>query len=193
MGNATFRMIPRSKGVSVVLLALLLLSGFLLLARRHEGRTMLFVVGLLTAALAAVFVWFLFSSRRTQFELSAQGLRIRRTLYGRHISASSLKAQEVRLLDLARDQDYRAVWRTNGLGLPDYQLGWFYLRNNTKALLFVTDRHKVVYLPTTEGFSLLMSVSEPDRFMDALHEGGIILPHPVPTRTDSRQIATQRP
>ena len=43
-------------------------------------------------------------------------------------------------------------------------------RMKTKALLFVTDRRQVVYLPTTEGFSVLMSVSEPDRFMHALHE-----------------------
>ena len=125
---------------------------------------------IMLAVVIAVFGLFLASSRRTRFELSSQGLSIRGTPYGRRMPVSSLKAEEIRLLDLVRDQDYRPRWRTNGLGLPDYKLGWFRLRNKTKALLFVTDWHQVVLLPTTEGFSLLMSVSEPERFIRTLQE-----------------------
>ncbi len=58
--------------------------------------------------------------------------------------------------------------RTNGAGLPGYQAGWFRLQSGEKALVFVTDLERVVYVPTNEGYSLLLSVEEPDEFLDAL-------------------------
>ena len=165
-----FRMPPRSAGVLVLLSVLLVILIIIALAGRTDSPWSRPLAILLLAVAIAAFAWFLSSSRRTRFELSSQGLRIRQTAYGRTIPAASLKAREARLLDLARDRDYQPRWRTNGLGLPDYQLGWFRLRNKTKALLFVTDRDRVVLLPTSEGYSVLMSVSEPERFLRTLQE-----------------------
>ena len=55
-----------------------------------------------------------------------------------------------------------------GTGLPGYQSGWFRLRNGERALLYLTDRTRAVYVPTTAGFSVLLSPAEPDRFIAAL-------------------------
>ena len=34
--------------------------------------------------------------------------------------------------------------------------------------LYLTDRRKAVYIPTTEGYSVLISPSDPDGFLSAL-------------------------
>ena len=75
-----------------------------------------------------------------------------------------------KVADLAADPEHRPVLRTNGAGLPGYGSGWFKLANGEKALLFVTDR-RVVYLPTREGYAVLLSVADPEAFLEALRQG----------------------
>jgi hypothetical protein len=133
---------------------------------------------LLVAIVAAVLLGILFvlgtfayASRCAQFEVSPAGLTIRGDLvYGRHLPAVSLLPGEARVVDLNVNQDLRLKWRTNGAGLPGYSSGWFRLGNGEKALVFMTDRSRVVHLPTREGFSLLLSVAEPERFLAALRQ-----------------------
>jgi hypothetical protein len=62
------------------------------------------------------------------------------------------------------------VLRTNGIGLPGYQVGWFRLKNGETALLYVTDESTVTYLPTTEHDVLLLSVENAEAFLQALRE-----------------------
>jgi len=49
--------------------------------------------------------------------------------------------------------------------VPGYRSGWFRLANGTKALLYVTDPNKVVQVPTTAGYTVLLSVAETDQFV----------------------------
>jgi hypothetical protein len=55
-----------------------------------------------------------------------------------------------------------------GTGLPGYKAGWFRLRNGERALLYLTDRARAVYGPTSAGYGLLLSPAEPDAFHAAL-------------------------
>ena len=71
-------------------------------------------------------------------------------------------------MDLTAEREYRPSWRTNGVGLPGYSAGWFKLSNGQKALAFLTDRTRVVYLPTRAGYVLLLSVASPQEFLRAL-------------------------
>jgi len=89
-------------------------------------------------------------------------------IYGRSIPLTSLKLDSSRIVDLATEIDLSLKRRTNGIGLPNYAAGWFKLRNGEKALAFVTDKQKVLYLPTREGYSILISVVEPIKILDAL-------------------------
>jgi hypothetical protein len=54
--------------------------------------------------------------------------------------------------------------------MPGYQAGWFSLVNKEKALLFVTDTSSIVYLPTNKGYSVMLSVTEPQEFINAAKE-----------------------
>ena len=68
------------------------------------------------------------------------------------------------------EPDYQPKWRTNGAGLPGYAAGWFKLRNKEKALVFLTDRSRVVYIPTNKDYSVLLSVREAEEFADAIQQ-----------------------
>lgn len=73
-----------------------------------------------------------------------------------------------RITNLGLEQDIRPVKRRNGLRLPGYQVGWFTLNNKTRAFVLLTTRNPVVYLPTKKGFSLLLSLKEPETFLEEL-------------------------
>lgn len=135
-----------------------------------SGRAMVFLaaLGLLTFALFASIAYMGFSSMGSRFEISDRALRISNTFYGRSIPLSAIDTDSVAVVNMKSDGAYKPTLRTNGIGMPGYAAGWFRLRGKGKALLFVTDRENVVYLPTSEGYSLLLSVDRPREFMEAL-------------------------
>ena len=52
------------------------------------------------------------------------------------------------------------------------RLEFFTLQNGEKALVYLTKRHDVVYVPTSDGYSLLLSVEEPEAFVERLQRSG---------------------
>lgn len=122
----------------------------------------------LLLGLVLLFAYFGYSTRRTRFEVGPEGLAIRRTLYGRTLAWDELRLGEARVVDLGREADLQPRMRTNGIGLPGYQAGWFRLRRAGRGLLFVTDRSRVLALPTTRGYTLLLSARDPEGLLAAL-------------------------
>lgn len=107
-------------------------------------------------------------ARSSRFEISEAGLSLHGDLYGRMVSAGALRGGATRIVDLASTPELRPRWRTMGTALPTYRAGWFRLRNGEKALLYLTDTRRAVYVPTTEGYSLLLSPQQPERFVERL-------------------------
>ena len=127
------------------------------------GIIMLLITGLLAASARG--------ARSATFEVSPEGLRIRGDLYGRFIPTSALRTDQARRLDLATTPELTPGRRTMGTGLPGYRSGWFRLRNGDRALLYLTDQTRAVYVPTTEDYSVLLSPTDPDAFLAALRQG----------------------
>jgi len=119
----------------------------------------------LIIAISCLFAYFSYSARKTKFVINNEGLRIKGALYGRSIAKDSLVTQEVRIMNLFENTSYRPRIRTNGVGLPGYLEGWFRLKNKEKALLFLTNREQVVYIPTKDSYSILLSVTNPELFL----------------------------
>ena len=119
---------------------------------------------------AVVMVITALGSVSSRVELSETGLRLRGDFYGRFIPAEALRGNEARIVNLAAERDLSPVARTMGTGLPGYRAGWFRLRNGEKALLYVTDGSRVVYIPTNRGYSLLLSSQNPERLVNRLRE-----------------------
>lgn len=124
------------------------------------GVVLVLVLGLLGAAVAG--------ARTARFEVSPAGLRLRGDVYGRLIPADQIRAVAARRVDFAASPELAPRWRTMGTGLPGYRAGWFRLRNGEKALLYLTDSSRAVYVPTTAGYSVLLSPSDPDKFLTSL-------------------------
>jgi hypothetical protein len=136
------------------------------------GRAIAFfgVIGALFASMLVLFAVFAYASLAARFEITDDGLRIRSALYGRTIPAASLVVDEARIVDMR--EELQPTIRTNGIGLPGYAAGWFRVRNQGRALLFVTDRRRVVNIPTTEGYAVMLSVQQPEAFLRRLQEVG---------------------
>jgi hypothetical protein len=115
----------------------------------------------------ALMISLLYSPRHLRVELSPDSLRIRGDVYGRTIPVSALDVDQAEMIRL-RESPYAPSWRMNGVGLPGYLSGWFKLRSKERGLLFVTDQEHVVRIPTRKGYTLLLSVAEPERFLERL-------------------------
>ena len=129
-------------------------------------------VVLVVAVVLLVLTLSIIGSRTSRFEVSDAGLQVRGDIYGRFIPREQLRIEAARRVDFDRTEDLRPRLRTWGTGLPGYQSGWFRLRNGERALVYLTDRRKAVYVPTALGYSLLLSPDDPGAFLSALEAVG---------------------
>jgi len=107
-------------------------------------------------------------SRNARFEVSPEGFRLRGDFYGRLIQHDALALADAHATNLRTDTRLKPVSRRGGTAVGGYQSGWFRLADGEKALLYVTDPTSVAYIPTTKGYSLLLSVADPDGLISSL-------------------------
>jgi hypothetical protein len=127
---------------------------------------------LLMAVLAIGFGWLTLSATRPSVVVGDTALTFKAPFYGRSIDLGELRIDEARVVNLDAGNDLRPGVRTNGIGLPGLGVGWFRLKNGEKALVAVSARDRVVYLPTDEGYSLLFSLERPEAFLERLRRPG---------------------
>jgi hypothetical protein len=114
-----------------------------------------------------------YGSQRARFVLSDAGLDFRGDIYGRRVPWAALRVEEARVVDLTHDAALRPRLRRGGTALPGYAAGWFRLSNGERALVYVTTRERVLYVPTNAGYALLLSPANPDGMLaDLRHRAG---------------------
>lgn len=126
------------------------------------------IICILMAVILAALAYTAYSSRHSSVEIDSNRIKLVGDFWGREIPFKLLNISDARILDLTATTEYAPKRRTFGTGLPGYASGWFRLRNGEKALVYLTKRDKVVYLPTSDGYSLLLSVEDPQRFIQTL-------------------------
>ncbi len=126
------------------------------------------IITLILTLVLAVLVYTGYSSLNSRVELTSDRLRLVGDLWGRSIPLESLEVSEARLVDLNRGSAYSLQRRTLGTGLPGYASGWFRLRNGEKALVYLTRSDRIVYVPTSLGYALMLSVEQPEKFITTL-------------------------
>ena len=134
------------------------------------GKSVWFLVGImiLLVALCALMGYVAWSTRNSRAEVTPDGLKLVGDLWGRTIPREMLLLDEARVVDLRGEPDLQPRSRTLGTGLGGFAAGWFRLQNREKALIYLTDRRRVVYLPTNQGYSILVSSFEPERLLATL-------------------------
>jgi hypothetical protein len=108
------------------------------------------ICGVLVILLIAL-AFVAFASQNSRVEVSADRIRLVGDFWGREIPFGLLNVSAARILDLGDAPEYSPKRRTLGTGLPGYSSGWFRLHNGDKALVYLTQRRQVVYVPTSEG------------------------------------------
>jgi hypothetical protein len=126
------------------------------------------VIGLVLASVLGVLAYTVWSSRHSRVEVDGERVRIVGDLWGRSVPLAALDLSRAEVLDLRSARDRAPRGRTLGTGLPGYASGWFRLANGEKALAYLTDTSRVAYVPTSEGYALLLSVEDPARLRAAL-------------------------
>ena len=126
------------------------------------------VIGAILIGTIALFASFGYQARHASFTVTEQGLRLGPGFYGRFIPREQIVQSEVRVINLNAETGYQPKWRTNGASVPGFNVGWFKLKNNEKALVFLTDRSSVVYIPTSDNYSVLLSARDPEQLAAAL-------------------------
>lgn len=114
----------------------------------------------------------LYGSQNASFVLSDAGLDFRGDVYGKHLGWGELLVDSARIVDLAHEPALRPRSRRIGTAMPGYNSGWYTLQNGEKALLYVSARDRVIYLPTTKGYSVLLSPDAPEAMLAELQRRG---------------------
>jgi hypothetical protein len=109
-------------------------------------------------------------SQRASFEVTEASLDLRGDFYGRSIPRSALVGHAIRIVNLEHERALQPVLRLRGTGLPGYRAGWFRLADGQRALLYVTDETKVVYVPTTQGYCVLLSPTDAEGLAEHLRQ-----------------------
>jgi hypothetical protein len=117
------------------------------------------VAALIALALAASFTGMVYFSEKPSIEVGNGFLTIKSLFYGKKIPLGEINVDGIKRLNLNTDRDYAIKFRTNGIGLPNYHVGWMSLSNGNKALTYITDKTNVVLIPTNE-YDVLISSNE---------------------------------
>ena len=145
----------------------LVLTGYLLSIRAVQPQV-LWLAALTTLAIAGLFAWFAIAQRGSSVAITDDQLRIGIPLYGRVIKLDRIIAGSIQDVSMATDAGYRLSWRSNGLAVPGYQLGWFRAQGAGKVLAAITG-HEVLAFRTKDDYAVLLSVADRAGLRQALH------------------------
>ena len=117
---------------------------------------------------AIAFLLVLVRINAIRFEVTDGALAIIAPLYGRSIPRAKLELGGMRVVKLSDDPSLALERRRNGLALPGVKLGWYRIASAARALVFIARGDKVLYLPTTDGFSLILETPDAESLLETL-------------------------
>lgn len=98
----------------------------------------------------------------------ADRLELKGAFYSRTIKLSELDLDNALILDESNQDRAAFTLRTNGIGLPGYLVGWFRMKGHGKAFALITRTPPNLLLPTTQDFTIVLTVEDPQRALDLL-------------------------
>lgn len=123
-------------------------------------------IALIAAAIAAVIDRVL---HRHRLRLDRDGLEVATTFYRRRLALAELALDQARVVDVDERTEFRPLLKTNGTSLPGFQSGWFRLRNRQRAFVARAGGSRLLWIPTTQGYGLLLQPAQPRALLDRLH------------------------
>lgn len=127
----------------------------------------LWLLGLIIGIGPAILIGAAMGVRNPQAKLGKEGLSIKVSFIDKHWAISAIDRSNAALVNLESRQELRPKWKLWGAAMPGLNSGLFKLYDGRKAHVYITDRSKVVYLPTQSG-PVLLSLERPREFLDML-------------------------
>lgn len=184
MGNAGLDLVmpdARARGIFFALCVALpvLITGIALVmvrVQRPAGEVALqdsplVLAGVIAGVLAlSLLLWFGFDRlmRRHRLRLEATRIEIVSSFYRRSLALDELRVAEARVVDLDERTELRPLLKTNAMATPGFRSGWFRLRNREKAFVAMASGPRVLWIPTTAGFGLMLEVGQPQALLERL-------------------------
>lgn len=123
-------------------------------------------------AILGLLSWVFYKAQHARVVVTPTAIALDVPLYGVTLSRDRLLLSEAKLINWDDNAAPKLSYRSNGVGLPGYQLGWFRLAESLsgtdKALLSVASAKQVLVLPTKDDYVLILSVTEGQSLLDAL-------------------------
>lgn len=113
---------------------------------------------------ACVIGWSIFSRR--SLEISADEIIVKAAFYTTSLKRAEL-GSAVLLGALNELPGGNISLRTNGIGLPGYQAGWF-TRKNGRLLFASIGDGALLYIPSGKHFDIALSLSDPNAALESL-------------------------
>ena len=109
----------------------------------------------------------IFTTKNTSISIKDDEVIINSFIYGRKIPIENILINEIKTINLNQDEEYSISARTNGISLPNYKFGWMRLKNGKKALVYLTNKEKVLLIPTKD-FVILFSMKRTEEFINKI-------------------------
>ena len=125
------------------------------------------VIGLILFAAilpSAIIFWTSFARRTVEFD--GHELMVKTAFYTAKISRDSI-LPEMAIVNAAHFPGGGIATRTNGIGLPGYQVGWFSLKNGRTVFLAYTGGN-ALFIPTNTSFDLLLDANDANALLEKL-------------------------
>lgn len=124
-------------------------------------------LGLLIGLGPALLVSAAVAVRNPSVQLGDDGLKIRASFVNKTWKPAVMDRAGAKLVNLESHAELRPKWKLWGAAMPGLSSGLFKLYNGEKAHVYITDKTKVVYIPTESG-PVLLSLKRPKDFLTAL-------------------------
>ena len=108
------------------------------------------------ALVAATVLLVLLPLWRRRVAFDGRRLRVESTYYTREAPIAEFDLDGARVVDLRERTELRPLLKSNGYALPGFRSGWFRTRQRTKLLAATAGGDRVLWVPTTQGYDLLL-------------------------------------
>ncbi|MGO9261794.1 MAG: PH domain-containing protein [Bryobacteraceae bacterium] len=123
-------------------------------------------VAIAIVVLAVVAFAFLYSPGPPSYTLTPESLTIHDRFYPVTLQATNVEVDQIRVVDLAADTDWRPTARTNGFGNAHYASGHFRVASGKIVRMYRAGGRRLVLLPAKgDGAAVLLETREPEKFV----------------------------
>jgi len=131
------------------------------------------LIGLTVAvlAIALVALAMLYAPGPPSYTLTSDALTIHDRFYPVAAHASEVDVDQIRVIDLDRDAEWRPTLRTNGFANSHYQSGWFRVASGQTVRMYRAGGRRLVLLPPKgAGTAVLLDAVDPDRLASEIRD-----------------------